>query len=120
MFGSKDQNGVLSGGMVESRAGITGRVGAVQPGQAARVAVEGRAGSPGVEDNEIVPKQRRAGKAPSIGDDSIMPQIMFPDDCPFGGIEAEDIAPLAEGEDAIALNRGSRDWAAFVINGAEF
>src|SRR5258708_40077847 len=105
--------------MVENRAGVTGGVGAVQPSQAARVAVESGAGSASVEDNEIAPKQRCAGKAPSIGDDSIMAQIMFPDDIAFGRVEAEGIAPLAEREDSIALNGGGRDWAALVIDRAE-
>src|SRR5690348_17348941 len=105
--------------MVESRAGVAGGVGAVHPGQAAPVAVESGASSARVEDNEIVPKQWRAGKAPSIGNDAVMAKIMFPDDFAFGGVEAEDIAPFAEGEDAITLDRGSRDWTALVINRAE-
>src|SRR5882672_2128528 len=102
--------------MVESRAGVTGRVGAVQPNQAASVAVEGGTGSAGVKDNQIVPEQGRAGETPAIGNDAIMAQIVFPDEGAFGGVEAEDIAPFADGEDAIALDSGSRNWTAFMIN----
>src|SRR5438067_793787 len=106
--------------MVERRAGVTGRFGAVQPDQAAHVAVEGGAGSPRVQDDKIVPKQWRAGKAPAIGDNAVMARIMFPDDRAFSGVEAEDIAPFAEGEDAVALDGWSGDWTAFMINRAEF
>src|SRR6266699_800298 len=106
--------------MVERRAGVAGGVGAVQPDQAATVAVEGGANGAGVEDNEIVPEQGGAGEAPAIGDDTVMAQIMFPDDRAFSGVEAEDIAPFAEGEDAVALDGWSGDWTAFMINRAKF
>ena len=62
------------------------------------------AGGAGVQDDVISPEQWRARKTPPVRNDALPPQILFPEDVPFGSIKTEHITPFANRKDPIALN----------------
>src|ERR1044071_2314251 len=106
--------------MKQGRAGISGRLGAIQPDDIAGVAVKSAAGPSGIEDNKSTPEQWRAGKTPAVGNDTITTKVMLPYHGAICGVETEYITPFADGEHAIALDGRRRYGAAIMIHSAEF
>src|ERR1035441_3525112 len=119
VLGGKDQHRLFAAGDKACRAGVAGGVGAVGPDDTARAAMQRDACRAGVEDHKVAPHERRPREAPAGGLYTVAAQVALPEDGALRRVEAKDIAPFADREDAVAADGRSRARAALIPLRAE-